>query len=148
MASRILRTDSDRTGWATFLAAQPLPVTVTMIKGARRSLPQNATASKWYAEIAAETGDTPIAVKALCKHQFGLMIMQAENPAWVAEWEPLYAPLDYPRRLKLFEVIPLTSKFTTRQMAAYMDAVQKTYTAQGIRLTDPELQKYQKEMTA
>lgn len=146
MASRILRTDSDREWWVRFLAAQPLPITVTAIKGAKRSLPQNATAAKWYAEIAAETGDTPIAVKALCKHQFGLLIMQAENPAWVAEWEPLYGPLDYQRRLKLFEVIPLTSKFTTRQMAAYMDAVQKTYTAQGIRLTDPEMQKYQQEM--
>lgn len=146
MASRILRTDSDRTGWVTFLAAQPLPMTVSAMKGARRSLPQNSTVAKWYAEIAAETGETPIAVKAMCKHQFGLLIMQAENPAWVAEWGPLYSPLPYEKRLKLFEVLPLTSKFTTRQMAAYMAAVQKTYTAQGIRLTDPEALRYQNEV--
>ena len=145
MASRILRTDSERTGWITFLAAQPLPMTVSAMKGARRSLPQNSTVAKWYAEIATETGETPIAVKAMCKHQFGLLIMQAENPAWVAEWEPLYSPLPYEKRLKLFEVLPLTSKFTTRQMAAYMDAVQKTYTAQGIRLTDPDALRYQNE---
>jgi len=146
MASRILRTDSERTGWVTFLAAQPLPMTVSAMKGARRSLPQNSTVAKWYAEISAETGETPIAVKVMCKHQFGLLIMQAENPAWVAEWGPLYSPLPYEKRLKLFEVLPLTSKFTTRQMSAYMDAVQKTYTAQGIRLTDPEAQKYQNEV--
>ena len=146
MTARILRTDSDRAGWQAFLAAQSLPITVTSNKGARRSLPQNSTAAKWYSEIAAETGDTSIAVKALCKHQFGLLIMQRDNPAWVAEWEPLYAPLPYPKRLKLFEILPLTSKFTTKQMAEYMDAVQKTYTAQGIRLTDPEMQKYQNEV--
>lgn len=145
MAGRVLRTDHDRAAWVTFLAAQPLPMTVTAIKGAKRSIPQNSTAAKWYAEIAAETGDTPIAIKALCKHQFGLMIMQAQNPAWVAEWEPLYGPLDYQRRLKLFEVIPLTSKFTTKQFGEYMDAIQKTYTAQGIRLTDPGAQMYQQE---
>jgi hypothetical protein len=110
-------------------------------------LPQNSTAAKWYAEIAAETGDTPIAVKALCKHQFGLLIMQAQNPAWVAEYEPVYSVLPYEKRLKLFEFLPLTRKFTTRQFAEYMDAVQKTYTAQGIRLTDPEMQRYQNEVT-
>ena len=147
MASRILRTDQDRAGWVTFIAAQPLPITVTAIKGARRSLPQNSTAAKWYSEIAAETGETAIEVKAMCKHQFGLLIMQAQNPAWVAEWEPIYAPLSYEKRLKLFEVLPLTSRFTTKQMAEYMDAVQKTYTAQGIRLTDPEMMKYQNEAT-
>ena len=144
MASRILRTDQDRMGWVTFLAAQPMPMTVSALKGAKRSMPQNSTAAKWYSEIAAETGDTSIAVKALCKMQFGLLIMQRDNPAWVAEWEPLYAPLPYEKRLKLFEIIPLTSKFTSRQMAEYMDAVQKTYTAQGIHLTDPEMLKYQR----
>lgn len=143
MPSRILRTDHERAAWIAFLAAQALPMTVSAVKGAKRSLPQNSTAAKWYSEIAAETGDTAIAVKALCKHQFGLLIMQRDNPAWVAEWEPLYAPLPYQMRLKVFEIIPLTSKFTTRQMAEYMDAVQKTYTAQGIRLTDPDAQKYQ-----
>lgn len=146
MTSRILRTDSDRTGWITFLAAQPLPMTVSAVKGAHRTNPQNSTAAKWYVEIAAETGETPIEVKALCKHQFGLLIMQAENPAWVAEYEPVYSVLPYEKRLKLFEFLPLTRKFTTKQMAAYMDAVQKTYTAQGIRLTDPEALKYQNEV--
>lgn len=143
MISRVLRTDQDRDAWVKFIAAQPLPMTVMAIKGAKRSIPQNSTAAKWYAEIAAETGDTPIAIKAMCKYQFGRMIMQAENPAWVAEWEPLYGPLDYQRRLKLFEVIPLTSKFTTKQMASYMDAIQKTYTAQGYKLTDPGALMYQ-----
>lgn len=145
MPSRILRTDHERAAWLAFLAAQPLPMTVSAVKGAKRSLPQNSTAAKWYSEIAAETGDTPIAVKALCKHQFGLMIMQRDNLPWVAEWEPLYKPLPYPMRLKLFEVIPLTSKFTKRQMAEYMDAVQRTYTAQGIRLTDPDALRYSQE---
>jgi hypothetical protein len=41
-------------------------------------------------------------------------------------------------QLRLFEVIPLTSLMTTRQMSAYMDAVQQEYRAQGVALIDPE----------
>ena len=143
MPSRILRTEHDRAAWVNFLAAQPLPMTVSAIKGARRSLPQNATASKWYAQISAETGDEPIEVKAQCKWRHGKPIMELERPDWVAEWEPLYLPLSHIARMKVFEIIPLTSLFTVKQMSQYMDAVQREYRAQGFGLIDPELRRMQ-----
>jgi len=136
--SRILHDEMDRKAWLTFVSAQPLPCTVSLTKGARRSLPQNSTAAKWYAQISAETGDTPAEVKALCKWRYGKPIMEAEKPEWVEKWEPLYSPLPYMMQLRLFEVIPLTSLMTTRQMSAYMDAVQQEYRAQGVALIDPE----------
>lgn len=145
MTARILRTDADRMAWVNFLAAQPLPMTVSAIRGARRSLPQNATAAKWYAQIAAETGEEPAEVKAQCKWRHGKPIMEAERPDWVAEWAPLYGPLPYHSQIKLFEIIPLTSLLTVRQMSAYMDAVQREYRAQGFDLIDPEARKYEAE---
>lgn len=146
MPSRILRTDKDREAFTRFLASFDLPCTVTVIKGARRSNPQNATAHAWYAQIGAEYGMTPAEAKALCKLTHGLPIMEAENPAWVAEWSPLYAPLPYEMQRKLFEAIPLTSKLSVRQMSAYMNAVQAEYRAQGVALIDPEARIYEAEM--
>jgi hypothetical protein len=148
MVARILRTDHDRAAWINFLAAQPLPLTVSAVKGAKRSLPQNATAAMWYGQIAAETGDTQADVKATCKLRFGKPIMERDNPAWVAKWSPLYTPLPYHTQVRLFEAIPVTSQFTTRQMAKYMDAVGREYRAQGIRLIDPDDLRYAAEMKA
>jgi hypothetical protein len=141
MVARILQDDRDRHAWVAFVAAQPLPLTVTAIKGARRSLPQNSTLHLWTGQIAAETGQSQAEAKAEIKLRFGLPIMERDNPAWVAKWEPLYGPLPHHMRLRLFEALPLTSLLTTRQMAELMDAIQKEYLAQGISLVDPTLRR-------
>lgn len=146
MATRIIRDDADLQQWLAFLQGQPLPMTVSHAKGAKRSLQQNATAHMWYAQIGAELGESADEAKARCKLVFGLPIMERDNPAWVSEWRPLYEPLDYDRRLTLFKALPLTSKFTTSQMAEYMDAVQRDHLAMGIPLVDPEARKYEGEV--
>lgn len=138
MPSRILRTDQDRAAWVRYLEAQEMPLTVSAVKGAKRSDPQNATLHKWFSQIATEYGDSAAAIKAECKLVYGLPIMEAERPEWVAEWQPLYGPLPYAQRRKLFECIPMTSKMTVRQMSAFMDAIQREYRAQGVDLIDPE----------
>lgn len=145
MPSRILRDDRDRQAWVAFIAAQPLPVTVSLTKGARRSLPQNSTLHLWTGQIAAETSQTQAEAKAEIKLRFGLPIMERDRPDWVAKWSPLYTPLTYAMRLRLFEAVPLTSLLTTRQMAEMMDAIQKEYRSQGVFLTDPEARKYEQE---
>lgn len=139
MPARILRDDRDVKAWAAFVAAQPLPATVTLTKGAKRSLPQNSTLHLWIGQIAAETGQTQAEAKAEIKLRFGLPIMERDKPDWVAKWHDLYHPLPYAMRLRLFEAIPLTSLLTTRQAAEMMDAIQKEYRAQGINLVDPEM---------
>ena len=142
MTTRILKTDADRIGWVRFIEAQPLPVTVSLLKGAKRSNPQNKTAAMWYGQISAETGQTQAEVKAECKLRYGLPIMERDKPEWVEKWSPLYGPLLYHLRLRMFEAIPLTSLLTTRAMGEYLDAIQKEYRAQGIPLVDPEAIKY------
>lgn len=146
MPSRILRDDLELSQWERVLRSQQFPMTVSVTKGARRSLPQNSTFHAWTGQIAAETGQSATEAKAEIKLRYGLPIMEAENQAWVAEWEPLYGPLSYAQRLKLFEVLPLTSKMTTPQMAALMNEVQREYRAQGIALLDPEARRYEGEM--
>jgi hypothetical protein len=142
MPSRAIRTEQDRQAFARLLAQFPIPCTASLAKGIRRSQQQSRTVEKWYAQIGDETGQAPIEVKAECKLRYGLPIISTQNAAWVTEWAPLFEPFDYARRLKLFEVIPMTSKFTTRQMSEYMDAVQRVYRGMGIALIDPEAQKY------
>jgi hypothetical protein len=68
--------------------------------------------------------------------------MERDKPEWVEKWSPLYAPLPYHLRLRMFEAIPLTSLLTTRVMGEYLGAIQKEYRAQGIPLVDPEAIKY------
>lgn len=143
MATRILRNQSDIDGLARFLASNPLPVTVSVTKGAKRSTQQNRTAAMWYGQIGQEYGETQGAVKAQCKLRFGVPILERDNPAWVEKWQGFYAPLPYAARLVLFEAIPVTSVFTTKQMSEYMDAVQREYRSQGIDLIDPEARKYE-----
>lgn len=139
MAARILRDERDRAAWVRFLAAQPLPMTVSAIKGAKRSLPQNSLFHDWVNIIAQETGQSQAEAKAEIKLRFGRPILERDNPEWAAKWHPLYSPLPYPMQLRLFEALPVTSAMTTRQMAELMGAVQREYTAQGIALTDPEM---------
>lgn len=145
MPSRILRTDSDRAAWVRYLEAQQMPMTVSAVKGAKRSIPQNSTVHKWYAQIAAETGQSTSEVKAECKRVYGLPIMEAERPDWVEKWRPLYGPLPYAMQLKLFECIPMTSLMTVKQMTAFMDAIQREYRGHGIALIDPDAMKYEGE---
>lgn len=145
MPSRAIRTEQDREAFIRLLMQFQIPCTASLAKGIRRSQQQSRTAEKWYSQIGAETGQLPIQVKGECKLMYGLPIMQTENAAWVAEWEPIYGPFDYKGRLKLFEIIPLTSKLTTKQMSNYMDAVQGVYRAMGIPLIDPEALKYEAE---
>lgn len=143
MATRVLRDQSDLAAFCKFLAAQSLPVTVSVTKGAKRSTQQNRTAALWYGQIAQEYSDTQAATKAQCKLRFGVPILERDNPAWVEKWRGFYEPLPYAAKLVLFEAIPVTSVFTTRQMVEYMDAMQREYRSQGIQLIDPEARKYE-----
>ena len=145
MPARILRDERDRAAWVRFLSAQPLPLTVSAVKGAKRSKLQSNLFHDWVNQIAQETGQTQAEAKAECKLRFGKPIMERDRPDWVAKWQPLYAPVPYAMQLLLFEVIPVTSIMTTKQMAEIMNAIGKEYRAQGIALTDPEMMKYQGE---
>lgn len=144
MAGRILRDKADLGHWVTFLEKEPFPMTVSKLAGAKRSHAQNATAHMWYSQIAGWHGDqTTLQAKARCKMAHGQPILIRDSPEWVAKWEPLYGPLNYESKLKLFECLPVTSLMRVKQMSEFMEAVRLEYLAQGIPLIDPDMQKYE-----
>jgi hypothetical protein len=138
MPSRTIRTPAQLDAWMAFLRGRKLPLTVSAAKGESRTAQQNRTFHMWCGEVAKETGDEPGDVKGYCKAKFGLPIMKRDSPEWVAKYEPIYLPLDYETRIRLFEILPMTRKFKLPQMMEFMDAVQRHYLQQGIALTDPD----------
>ena len=146
MATRIIKNELQLAAWLDLLAAHKIPMTVSVVAGAKRSKQQNSTLHMWFGQIGKHTGFTASEVKGTCKLDHGLSIMVRDNPAWVEKWQPFYDPLqragDREHLVRLFEILPMTSLFSVKQMAELMDAVQVQYRGIGVYLTDPELQKY------
>ena len=147
MTARILHTDNDRAGLIRFIMAHAMPMTVIVVKGAKRSTAQNSTAAMWYKQISDALGDKVKEVKGRCKLEFGLPIMQRDRPDWIEEYSPHYddlmaSPLTYELLVLRMSFIPMTSLFTTKQMAEYMDAIQREYLGMGVALIDPEARKW------
>lgn len=134
---------------AAFLSARKLPVTVTIAAGAGRRPLQNRLAQRWFTDISRQLGDqTHEEVRAFCKLRFGVPILRAENEAFRLSYDRTVKPLDYEQKLeaiKAFE-LPVTRLMTVKQMTAFMDEMQRYWSAQGIRLTDPYALRYEEEM--
>ncbi len=146
MTSRVLKTDLDRQQYINTLNAQPLPLTVSFVRGAKRSNPQNKTIHMWYAEIAHQLGDTPPQeVRAMCKLTLGVPILRRDDAAYALIYDAKFRHMEYETKIRLFIALEpaVTSKMTTKQCAEYMDAMQRHFLPMGIRLTDPEALRYE-----
>ena len=146
MTSRVLKTDLERQQYINTLNAQPLPLTVSFVRGAKRSNPQNKTFNMWYAQAAAQLGDTdPQEVRAQCKLMFGVPILRRDDAAFRLTYDANFKPFEYETKIRLFIALEpaVTSKMTTKQCAEYMDAMQRHFLPMGIRLTDPEALRYE-----
>jgi len=146
MAGRIIKTRDDLDGWLGALVSQPLPLTVSFTRGAKRTNPQNKTIHMWYGEIAQQLGDTTsIDVRAECKLVFGVPILRRDDAAFRAEYDRDFRPLPYEKKLRLFRLLDpaITSLMNVKQLTEYMDAMQQHHRPAGVFLTDPELRKYE-----
>jgi hypothetical protein len=133
---------------ADILRQCKLPITVSWTVGAPRKNAQNRLAQRWFTDIANHFGDrTHENVRAECKLRFGVPILRAENQAWRLSYDRVMKPLDYETKLAAIEAwdLPVTRDMNVKQMTAFMDAVQREYTPQGVYLTDPERLKYEQE---
>ena len=143
MAQRAIKSETDLKQWFAFLRNQPLPITVSCIKGVNRSKLQNSLLHAWVSVISQETGAEKGDAKGQAKLEFGLPIMERDCPDWVERWEPLYGPIlnnaeTHIQKIRLFEAIPLTSKMTTKQLAEMMTEMQAYYGKLGIYLPHPD----------
>lgn len=134
------------------LAACEYPVTVTIAKGEpKRSDAMNRTVHLWFGEIATHRGDTsPAEVKAECNLKYGVPIKRRDDEEWASAFGYIFDSLNYPSKLKALRVldIPVTRNMTVKQLGEYLDQMQRDFIGEGIRLTDPELRKYEEGKAA
>jgi len=145
VTTRIIRDGGDILGLAKFLHTRKLPLTITIMAGAKRSDAQNRLIQKWNGEITDQRGDVTFEeVRAENKLVFGVPILRRDDPAFKETYDATFRPLPYEAKLKLFVALDpaVTRKMTTKQLSEYCDTLQRHYLEQGFRLTDPEALKY------
>lgn len=148
MPTKVIRDPAHVEALAVLLRGRKLPLTVSWAQGASRSSSQNRLAQRWFTDIATQIGDqTHEDVRAECKLTVGVPILRAENEAFRLSYDLTMKHLPYEAKLaaiKAFD-LPVTRLMNVTQMTAFMDEMQRRWTGQGIRLTDPEALKYEQE---
>lgn len=144
--TRVIKSREDASNLAKLIDARGYPQTVTVTAGESRSTLQNRLAQRWFSDIVRQLGDqTHDEVRAYCKLHFGVPILRAENEAFKASYDRILKPLDYAEKLEAIRVFdfPITRLMSTKQMTQFMDAMQRHWSQQGVRLTNPEDMKYE-----
>ena len=148
MPTKIIREPHHVDALANMLRGRKLPITVSWTQGAPRSNAQNRLAQRWFTDISTQLGDqTHEDVRAECKLRFGVPILRAENETFRLSYDRVIKALPYEQKLdaiKAFD-LPVTRLMTAKQMTAFMDEMQRHWSGQGVRLTDPEALKYESE---
>lgn len=141
MTTRFLETDHDRRMMIRFLEDQPLPLTVSLSKGGRRSIQQNKLQRLWLNEISEQLADqSPEEVRGYCKLTIGVPILRAENDTFRERYDAIVRPLPYEQKLALMMEpldFPVSRLMTKKQATAYLDGVHRHFSEKGIVLTDP-----------
>lgn len=139
--TRFIDDEYDRRMLVRFIESQPLPLTVSLTTGGKRSLRQNKLQRLWLKEIAEQLGDqSPEEVRGYCKLTIGVPILRAENDTFRERYDAIVRPLPYEQKLALMMEpldFPITRLMTTKQATAYLDGVHRHFSDKGIVLTDP-----------
>ena len=142
MPSRSVATESDRAQLLRWLRDFPLPFTIDVAKGRRRSSEQNRLQRQWVKEIAEQRGDEPAEYyRGFCKLHFGVPILRAENTAFCERYDAVVKPMPYATKLAIMMEpldFPVTRDMTTEQKTRYLDQIARWAAEQGIVLTQPD----------
>lgn len=146
MAHRIIRTEADRQAYVRFVQSCSLPRTFEDTPGADRTSEQNKLQWLWATEAAHQLDDcSPREVQCRWKLEYGVPILREDSQSFRDLYDASVKPLPYHMKLRMMEIISVTSEMKVRQMVRYLDEVQRECSQQGICLTDPdpELAAYQ-----
>lgn len=139
--NRTIETEQDRDLLIKFIQGRKLPLTVSIADGKQRSTEQNKLQRLWMVEIATQMGDrTPEEVRGYCKLTIGVPLLRAENDVFRMKYDEVVRPLTYEQKLSIMMEpldMPVTRIMTTRQKTAYLDAIHRHFSAEGVALTDP-----------
>lgn len=96
----------------------------------------------WLNEAAEQLGDrTAEELRGMCKLQFGVPILRAENTRFCEAYDRLIKPLPYETKLEYMMDpldFPVTRLMTTNQKTRYLEDVSRHFLEQGIVLTEPK----------
>ncbi len=139
MVTRSVKNPDELELLKVYLDGRKLPFTVDITDGRDRSSEQNRLSHKWYAEIAAQTGENVEDVRARCKLEIGVPILRREVEAFRDTYDRLIRPLDYADKMALIRAteMPVTRLMNVGQMTEYMDIVFQRHAEFGIELTVP-----------
>lgn len=141
MTRRIVETEYERRQAIRFIEGHKLPMTIGIEAIGKRSARQNRLNRQWMLDIAGQMeGWSAEYTRGYCKLHFGIPILRADDEEFCREYDALVRPLPYEHKLKLMMVpfdFGVTRRMTTKQQTAYLDAVHRHFSEQGVSLTDP-----------
>lgn len=113
--------------------------TLTFKFGKGRSLDQNAISHAWYEQVARELReDDARGVKRFCKLHFGVPILRAEDGEFRESYDAVIRRnLTYEQKLIAMDMLPVSSRMTTKQISQYMQDMQDHYRTKGVCLEFP-----------
>jgi hypothetical protein len=141
MGQRFIETEFDRRALMQFIAGHPLPFTASVSKGSKRSTKQNKLSRLWMTEVARDLdGWTAEEARGHSKLHFGVPILREADEDFRAKYDRIVRPMPYDIKLQLMQEpfdFPVTRLMSTKQQTAYLDAVHRHWSEQGVALTDP-----------
>jgi hypothetical protein len=140
VTTRAIKNADDLALLKVYLDQRKRPFTVEVTDGRNRSDEQNNLSHKWYAEIAAQTGEAVEDVRARCKLEIGVPILRKGNEKFRATYDKTIRALPYDAKVAIIRDmdIPVTRLMNVGQMTQYMDEVHRRHSEFGIALTIPE----------
>jgi len=142
LVDRIIRNDHDLRMLVSFLEQRDKPFTVSVRKGADRTVDQNRLQRLWCNEAAEQRGDvTAEDVRAECKLRIGVPIMRAASEEFREKYDRIIKPHPYEVKLEMMAEpldFPVTRIMTTKEKAEYLDAMHALFTGEGFILTEPK----------
>lgn len=141
MTTHVVKTEEERQGLILLVQNRQVPFTANLTKGASRTWMQNKLQRKWIGEAAEQLGHTPEELRGICKLQFGVPILRAENTAFREAYDSHVKGLPYETKVAIMTEpldMPVTRLMTTKQKTTYLDNMSRWFTEQGVYLTYPE----------
>lgn len=138
MAHRIVTSEHELAALGKLLGGLKLPITVEWRQGRDRSLAQNRLQFDWAREVAEQLGDrTADEVRCDWKLRHGVPIMREDSEAFRATYDEILKPLPFEQKVRMMQMVSVTSLMSVPQMSRYLDAVQRECLQAGLGLADP-----------
>jgi hypothetical protein len=141
MVDRVIRNDWDFDQAINLMRSRGYPVTVSIRKGAVRTVEQNRLQRMWLNEAAEQLGDqTSEYLRGYCKLTIGVPIMREASEEFRESYDRIIKPHTYEEKIEMMMEpldFPVTRLMKTKEKAEYLDRLYEHFTGQGVVLTEP-----------